>query len=643
MNTQSKDSLLTFDRRAAGIGAATGIGIFLICCLFYSWKDGLVLAVLFPAAGAVCLRPRQELTRFLLSALWALVCLMLTCALPTAMVSTESYFAIGGYRLVLNFLCAAIVCGVFLVLTGRIRSAAALGTGALLLLSTASAFLFHFRGNLLKPMDFLAIRTALNVAGQYSFSLPRPIAMSWFIWLLAIFILYRLPEGQLPLKPLWIRLGAAGLTLLSVGACLYGARNIRPNNWSNEGATRNGYLLNFAVNFRDSFPEKPEGYSSQALEALDSAYFSKQPEVPERQPNILVIMNESFSDFSILGGPLQTNQPVTPFWDSLHDDTIRGYALASVFGDGTANSEFEFLTGLSMSNLPEGACPYQQYIHSPLPSLPSYLKSLGYQTQATHPYFSSGWNRTQVYPLLGFDAMTFDESYPYKDLVRDFVSDREFYRYLLEALENAGEEPLFLFGISMQNHGDYNYPESDTYRQTISLTDAPGAYPMAEQYLSLLHESDRALEELLSQLEQFPEDTVVLFFGDHFPQVEGDFFHHLHGGPFVTPEEQALQFTVPFFLWANFDIPEQKVALTSLNYLGRYLLDAAGLPLSGQYQFLRDLESAIPALNTSGYASRSQNAFLSPEDAPEAEAHWLRQYAILQHSILFDPAHSPVS
>lgn len=641
MITQRNSHLIRFDRRHFGIGAAIGALIFLICWLFYSWKDALAFALLFPAVGAIRLNPRHEHTGFWLSAVWALVCLMLTCALPTAMVSRESYFAIGAYRVAMNFLCAAVVCGLFLCLSGRIRLSAALGTGALLLLSTASAFLFQFRGNLLKPVDFLAIRTAMNVAGQYSYAVPRQIALSWFVWLLAIFVLYRLPEETPPLRPLWIRLGAAGLTLLSAGVCLYGSRDIRPCNWSNEGATRNGYLLNFAVNLRDSFPGKPEGYSQSALNHLSEAYFSQEPEsAPAQLPHLLVIMNESFADFSILGQPLATSQPVTPFWDSLRDNTIRGHALASVFGGGTANSEFEFLTGLSMANLPEGSCPYQQYIHSPLPSLPAYLKTLGYQTRATHPYFSSGWNRTQVYPLLGFDQAEFDESYPHTDLIRDFVSDREFYRHLLDTLESA-DQPLFLFGISMQNHGDYDYPQSDTYRQSITLTDAPGAYPMAEQYLSLLHTSDQALEYLLTQLEQFPEDTVVLFFGDHFPQVEGDFFQAVHGGPFDSLEEQALQYTVPFFLWANFDIPEQETALTSLNYLGLRLLETAGLPLPGTCRFLKALESAVPAINALGYYSPSQQAFLSREDAPAEEAQWLNQYAILQHSLLFDPEHAP--
>ena len=636
MNTLRKSGFLGLDKRSGIWGAAIGGVILLLCCVFYSWKDGLVFAALFTAAGFITLQPKHPVSGFLLSALWALVCIFLSCALPTKMVSNASYLNIGYYRVIMNYLCAAVVYGLFLVITGNIKWAVGLASGALLLLSTASGFLFQFRGNLLKPTDFLAIKTAMNVAGQYVFTVSKNMAYSWFAWLFAMFVLHRLPSGKPPMPKIWFRLGAAALTVAAALVFWRGSVDIKMNTWSNEGATRNGYLLNFAVGLRDCFPEKPEGYSREALDALESAYPVEEA-APQREnlPNILVIMSESYADFSILGSELRTNQPVTPFLDSLEENTIRGYALASVFGGTTANSEFEFLTGLSMANLPEGCCPYQQYINSDTPSLVQWMNTLGYRTIATHPYFASGWNRTQVYPLLGFSEMTFDEDYPYQDLIREFVSDREMYSYVLNVLEETEDQPLFLFGITMQNHGDYIYT-GDHYEQTIFLEGYEMDHPMAEQYLTLLHETDTATEYLLTELERFPEDTIVLFFGDHFPQVEGDFFLEVHGGTFDTLSEQMLQFSVPFFIWANFDIPEQRVECTSLNYLGRYLLEAAGIELPPYYRFLGDLEEAIPAINAQSYYSLSQQAYLPLEDAQDEERWWLNQYAILQYNCLFD-------
>ena len=98
-----------------------------------------------------------------------------------------------------------------------------------------------------------------------------------------------------------------------------------------------------------------------------------------------------------------------------------------MYGGGTANSEYEFLTGGSMSNLPEGSIVYQQYISQTTYSLPWLMNGLGYRTMATHPFTSSGWNRPAVYPFFGFSESTFAEAYPWKDLLREFVSDREMY------------------------------------------------------------------------------------------------------------------------------------------------------------------------------------------------------------------------
>jgi phosphoglycerol transferase MdoB-like AlkP superfamily enzyme len=194
--------------------------------------------------------------------------------------------------------------------------------------------------------------------------------------------------------------------LVAAAACVsvfaYGTRNITSQNWSNEGATRNGYFLNFAVGLRDCFVKEPEGYSPEAVSLLEQEY-SGERENDGQKPNIIVIMNESYGDFSVLGSALRTNVPVTPFADSLTENTVRGYALTSIFGGTTANAEFEFLTGFSMSGVPEGSCPYQQYINAPTLSLARLLGEYGYETFATHPYFASGWIRTAVYPRLGFE------------------------------------------------------------------------------------------------------------------------------------------------------------------------------------------------------------------------------------------------
>ena len=133
--------------------------------------------------------------------------------------------------------------------------------------------------------------------------------------------------------------------------------------WEQKGSYRNGYLLNFVLSIRDCFVSEPDGYSAEAVKALEEQYEGKenQAEGKEEKPTVIVIMSESYADLSVVGD-FSTNQELTPFYDSLTENTIKGYALSSVFGAKTPNSEWEFMTGNSMAFLPGGSVVYQQYI-----------------------------------------------------------------------------------------------------------------------------------------------------------------------------------------------------------------------------------------------------------------------------------------
>ncbi|MGM9660894.1 MAG: LTA synthase family protein [Faecousia sp.] len=617
------------DRNRWKTGAVLAAAALLLMGFRGDWLIGAGLAALFLGTGFLKIQTQQPGSAFFLNVLWALACIVLSCCYPSWMMEYR-FLDVGYVRVVLNFACTAAVYGFVLVFTGRIRPAAAIASGLLLLLNVVNVFVFRFRGTELQPTDILSAGTALNVAAGYTFTLPVQMARCLALWLWTVFAFGALPKEPVFLPRRWLRAAAAVATAACVFLFGWKGANVRPGTWSNEGTLYNGYLLNFCVGLRDSFIEKPEGYSPEGISRLEETYPAQEAALPETLPDIVVIMDESLADFRVLGDGLNTNQPVTPFLDSLTENTARGFALTTVFGGGTANAEFELLTGCSMAFLPRGTIAYQQYLRQEVFSLPRLLESYGYDTAVTHPYFSNGWNRTKAYPLLGFQEMTFLDDYPQQDLIRDFVSDREMFDYVLNRLNRQGEAPLFLFGITMQNHGDYNY---ETYESTISLEGE--RYPMAEQYLSLIHETDEAVEYLLTELEKSSRDTVVLLFGDHFPQVEGDFFQAVHGGSFDTLPERMLQYQVPFYLWANFDIPEQTTELTSLNYLAIKLLETAGLPLPSYYRFLSDMQQVIPALNPYGFYTNTGEA-LEFNQAEGDPAQWLSLYEAMQYNCLFD-------
>lgn len=566
-----------------------------------------------------------------------LACLWLVAAGPVGLVLTQlmlnadlSY--LDETRIFLGYLCIWIPVLLVLLCSGSFHLSAVLGLLVPVLLTTVNYFVFAFRGNEFAPYDILAFSTAMDVAGQYTFSVDRPFFYAWSLCGIFIYSSFCFQKQTIPLgiKPRAIILV---VQIAAVAVLGMGLKTVPKQDYSNMGTVYNGYLLNFLCRMDSGRVEKPENYGPAQIEALEHQYSSAVSGA--EKPNIIVIMNESFADLNVVGD-LNTNVSPTPFYDSLLGKTIHGYALCSSLGGGTCNSEYQFLTGNNMGFLPDGAYPYQQYIQSETWSIFSALERLGYNTLATHPEKGNNWMRTTIYPCFGVDRLYFTENYPREDLIRSFVSDAEMYRQMIGWYEeNLDDGPQFLFGITMQNHGGYAYAW-ETWDESIQLEGYFKEYRDAEQYLYLLNQSDRALEGLIAYLESREEPVVVLFFGDHLPNLDQCFYEELHGGAFDTLHEQMKQYMVPFFVWANYQIDGRDVGLTSLNFLSNYIFEAANLPLPAYNAFLKDVQTVIPAMNAYGYYSEANGCFLPYGEATGEEASWLEKYRILQYNAIFD-------
>lgn len=346
-------------------------------------------------------------------------------------------------------------------------------------------------------------------------------------------------------------------------------------------------------------------------------------------------MNESFSDLSVLGD-LNTNVEVTPFMDSLKENTTKGYALSSVFGAKTPNSEWEYLTGNSMAFLPSGSVVYQQYISDTPTSIVSNLKDIGYTCVAMHPYYETGWSRNQVYPNIGYDEMHFIDYFDQTKILREYITDQELYDKIIDRYESRGaNEKLYLMGITMQNHGGYGEAYDNFHEGVYKIG---RSYTDANQYLSLVHESDKAVENLINYFSKVDDPVEIVFFGDHQPSLNSNFYPLLNGKGLsgLTEDELEKLYTVPFFIWTNYDTPEETVDITSLNYLSTLTLERAGISLPEYNKFLADMMEVVPAINSRGYYSKSQGCYLHLDEATGDEAEWINRYNILQYNSMFD-------
>ncbi len=630
---------LQLDTKRKWVGLILGSLTFLGMLLFgpwYFWPGGAALGFGHYLMAGIPKKPKDNAHTRRLSMIWGLIMVAGMCVIIPVMTCTITVFKPFEGKFVLNMLCCVIVAGSFLTLFGSWRWMVNVTVIFLLIIGTVNGYVFIFRDREFTFLDIYSASTAMEVSGQYSFAPNAFILSGWSLTALGLMYQTCLPK-QPARRPFMNRLEALLTVTMALLALSLGARNLLPERWRVNGSLKNGYLLNYYLGIRDAFVRMPDDYSVETVGQLEQEY-EAQVQPGTAGPNVLVIMNESYFDPSIYPEQITASlEDFTPYWHSLTENTIRGQALSSVFGGNTANSEFEFLTGSSMAFLPNGSVPYTQYIDKNSYSLSWVLKSYGYSCHAVHCYHAMGWNRDIVYPMLGFETSTFLEQFPQDaQLIREYVSDQAQYDAMLQLMEQQ-EDPAFLFGITMQNHGGY---KNEDYIPSVELTEDYQEFEMAQQYLSLLYTSDQALEYLLTTLQDYPEDTIVLIFGDHQPKLEPEFYEALNGGPLQTLDEQMLQHTVPFLIWANYDIEEKDLGLTSLNFLAGHLLDAAGLQRTAYHKYLGKLEQTIPAMNALGYYSLEQEKFLPYSEAPEAEQRVINDYELIQYNALFDRENS---
>ena len=570
--------------------------------------------------------------------LWTAVGIFLSSIFSTYMVQylllDEQLRAnLTGPKLRLNILCCMVLYTGVQVITNHLQLTCIISHLSLMLLAGINYFVYMFRGNEFIFSDIRSVSTGLSVAGNYEFILDERAV--YVVLLSTIYISFiRKCNVSFEKHKIWMRAICISLVLAGSFYLANATQSIVTETWEQKGSYRNGYVLNFLLSIRDYFVQPPEGYSKEAVEALETMYVVEE-EGTEEKPTIIAIMSESYADLTTIGA-FATNEEVTPYFDSLQENIIRGYALSSVFGAKTSNCEWEFMTGNSMAFLPSGSVVYQQYISEEPTSLVSDLKNYGYTCVAMHPYYETGWSRNLVYPDLGFDEMYFINHFNEDALIRKYISDQEFYEKIIERYESkAKNENLFIMGISMQNHGGYT-EKYDNFTEKFRVL--AGNYPDANQYLSLLNESDKALEYLIHYFENVEEPVEIVFFGDHQPSLKTDFYKRLNGKGLSGLNVTELQnlYKVPFFIWTNYESEEEEIPITSLNYLSTLALERAGLPLPPYNQFLKNMMEYVPAINSRGFYSASEGKFKYLSEAEGEEAEWIHQYEILQYNNMFD-------
>lgn len=574
-----------------------------------------------------------------------------------------------------NYLLVLIFYFIFYAITGKLGLAYLIVNPILFGFATAHSYIMDFRGTPFLPMDFLSITTAAGVANTYDYTPTYKVitASLIFIFIIIIGVKTETPKYNLPVKVISRTFAAtfsAVIMLLFFGTSVFADMGVKPDFWNQTRGYRNyGFVFNFFCNTKYLYMSEPSDYNAGEIGNYVSSVVEETDEQPEvdnsyTKPNIICIMNESLSDLGILG-KLETNEDYMPFMHSLEKNTIKGNLYVPVIGAGTSNTEFEFLTGHTTAFLPSGSNAYMLYVKNPIASLVSTLKAQGYSSYALHPYYSSGWRRTEVYNNFGFNKFIslenildvslmsmyqengsdadylqglIEQYYPGKNmLIRQYVSDSYNYKLLIEDYENRDKTvPYFAFNVTMQNHGGYT-TSCVNFDECINATSVSKDYIKANKYLSLVKASDNAFKELIEYFEKVKEPTVICMFGDHQPSVESEFIAEVMGVSnlsSLTPEQEQSRHCTPFYIWANYDIEEKHIDKLSSNYLSSLVLQTAGVKLTEYNKYLLRLSETLPVIDTVGYID-NQNVYYKWSDASPYTA-LLDDYEKVQYNNIFD-------
>lgn len=548
--------------------------------------------------------------------------------------------------LVFTFIFLYLMQGFLFCLTGSIRFSVIICAVVIAVFGIANCFVISFRGMALSAADLFSVKTAMTVASEYTYELDWYMLMEILFTLAICSVSLKLHGGRMA-RPQIRGLIFAVCAVLGIGYYQICCKTdfLQKHDIRSEGFTHQLRYKQFDMIFTTLCTafylsvDKPEGYSVQKVEELAAPYVTvaDAEEPAGRTPHLIVIMNESFADYTDIGKGLSLSDECMPFIRNLKENTVKGTVYASIFGANTPNSEYEFLTGNTMGFLPESSVGFHLFVRGNMPSIASQLKADGYHTMAIHPYRRANYKRHQVYPQIGFDAYYSREHFTNPEYVRNYISDQTVAQRIISefhANQNTGA-PFFCYNVTVQNHGGYNPASAKGVDDAVKVLDNGIDREKMELYLNLVRASDEMFGGLVKYFEQQEEPVAILMFGDHQPNLGEELYEYLLGKPEseCSPEELMEKYKVPFVLWTNFDIEEEVIEKTSLNYLSSIMAEKLGLSMTGYQNYLLEMSREIPVINAGGYWDKDGNFYeLSDETSPYYSK--INEYNILEYNYI---------
>ena len=367
--------------------------------------------------------------------------------------------------------------------------------------------------------------------------------------------------------------------------------NVVASYYSNlaQGYKDYGFVYSFSSSVVDRGMSKPADYSEEEIsQIMDEVEQKKNPSVPMpgEKPNVILVLLESFVDpyeFNFMELP---NDPI-PNLHRLEKEFTTGYCTVPVVGAGTANSEFEALTGMSMAFFGTGEYPYKTTLkETDCEAIGSVMKSLGYGTHAVHNNGGNFYSRVNAFSMMGFDSFTSKELMNITEWnpLGSWAADSILVEETIKTLDATENQPDFTYTITVGTHGDYPKEEiiTDVKYPVLGIED-PGVTNQWIYYVNQLNKADEFIGNLIAELEKRDEKTIVVMFGDHLPTMGLEDEDMKSGDIYKTK----------YITWNNMGL-EKKDADLYLYQLMASTLDSIGIhegTIFGYHQAMMDSEN----------------------------------------------------
>lgn len=546
---------------------------------------------------------------------------------------------------IINIFTLWLIFNIIMAISNTENISLAITSFSVLLFSLVNKYKIRFRGDPFFPWD-LALKKECSKMGNYFKNLETTID-GLFVIIFSLIVLILSPKTHLAFTTKTLNLSISILFILSI--LFRDFSLVRPlfnklklNEYSQQHDKfydKNGFVLAFILNMKNFFNPNMKEYSSEKIlsilnDGIDRKIEPFNSSLDKKQPNIILLMNESFWDPSSMD-KLHFFNELTPTINNLKKNSAFGSLVSPEFGGGTSNIEFEILTGHSMYFLPTGSMAFQSYLNKPIETLPLHLKRNGYKTIGLHSYERWFWQRESAYKFMGFDDFISCESFNNPEIKGCYISDIEFSKKVIEIYKNTSQ-PLFLYGITMQNHGPYQCSRYDKLDVDVESHLDNSSLAEVKTYAQGVHDGDKALKLLIDHFNNIDDPTIIVFFGDHLPMLGKNFSTFIKSGYINeerpvnwSTEEKLKMASTPLIIWSNYKNSNIDLGNISPSFLGPKILDYAGIKKSIYFDFLSDFTKTSSVLS-----SRIPNNFKNTFEKNTFEK-LVSQYRLLQYDQLF--------